>query len=635
MAEFRKMIITVSGKELLSKAVAESTNFAFTKVVLSAHDYADNEIALLEQLSEIRQELPLYKVLRAEDSTVEVTAILDNSDVSDGYQYAGIGLYAQIADEPETLFAACGSDVPGHVPSNESPFRVLLNLQIGFSGSESVSLLRKFFKLLGEQLQSDWSQSDKESPDFIKNKPIIETPEDNSYGLQMVDPWEPNDNDGTFSTALGSGNLIAKGANYSLTSGFENSISNAGKQNALGLRNILSGNIAQAIGRYNTMKGVTTIGIGERNNVGRNNAIAVGCGLVPTTEKQVVIGQFNAPKEDAVFVVGSGVEERQNAMTISKDGTMTVGGYFVDDVILPGLKGVDNFTEFNVGDNIGINSMVEVTGMLLENGKYKTARFVSVGGLASMYQPQANLGYCYVVAGRTYKLNMTIYPAWNNPTDPMSFWLAAMPKGDEDHVFEDEADWREHLIYTHPMKSYQNDRDFRITDVEFTPDKSGFIRFGLNDCPAGAKYSFGYFVLDDVEKNLPVYNYKSVSGDHTETLYRVGDVPCSVENIKKWLSGKTVYTEYGPFTITDDVIKNDVESWCDKGNNYIVIYKNGDVSVVLICIVDCIAPKDMGVSELGIYVSKRLVSIPYKRWVDTPWTDLIDKYIGDALGGEY
>lgn len=634
MAEFRKMIITVSGKELLSKAVAESANFAFTKVVLSAQDYADNEIALLEQLSEIRQELPLYKVLRAEDSTVEVTAILDNSDVSDGYQYAGIGLYAQIADEPETLFAACGSDVPGHVPSNESPFRVLLNLQIGFSGSESVSLLRKFFKLLGEQLQSDWSQSDKESPDFIKNKPIIETPEDNSYGLQMVDPWEPNDNDGTFSTALGSGNLIAEGANYSLASGFENLISNAGKQNALGLRNILSGNIAQAIGRYNTMKGVTTIGIGERNNVGHNNAIAVGCGLVPTTEKQVVIGQFNAPHKDAVFVVGSGVEERQNAMTISKDGTMTVGGYFVDDAIVTNLRGVDTFTDLDTDTNIGINSDVLITDMRIISDKYKTAKFVATDGTVPWEQVQANIPHLYVTAGCTYKLSFYVYSAYNNPEQSVSFWLAAMPTGDEEAVFNVSDEWLNCLVHTTEPKTYQNDALTEIV-IEFTPNKSGLIRFGIYESVAGARYSVGRFILSNLTRKMPVYNYQSKTKDHTETLYKVADVPCSVDNIKKWFVGKTIYTEYGPVTLTEDDVTNSIEEWCDEVNNHSVLYKHGTVSMVLACVVDSIAPKEMGVKELGLYVCERVVTIPYRRWVDTPWTDLVDKYIGDALGGEY
>ncbi len=142
MAEFRKMIITAAGKELLSKVIAESAKFAFTKASLSAKNYADEEITSLEQL-EICQKLPLYKVLRTEESTVEVVAILDNADVTDGYQYASIGLYAQIIDEPEVLFAVCGSNIPGYIPSNDSPFSVFLNLQIGFSDNESILFLKE------------------------------------------------------------------------------------------------------------------------------------------------------------------------------------------------------------------------------------------------------------------------------------------------------------------------------------------------------------------------------------------------------------------------------------------------------------------------------------------------------------
>lgn len=464
----------------------------------------------------------------------------------------------------------------------------------------------------------DWEQTNPRRADYIKNKPVIETPEDNSCGLQMVDPWEPNDNDGTFSTALGSANRIGDGANYSLASGFENEITGKAKQTALGLRNILTGDTDTAIGRYNTIGALVAVGIGERNDVHKDNAIAIGYGLSPSNEKQVVVGRFNAPNENAVFIIGNGSTDRCNAMTVQADGSITVGGRFEDVIIRPALRGTDRFSSYandaKIGDGVTISNGITC------NGK-KTACFLVNDSDKPYEASQANIEDCYVTAGDTYRLTMRVYSAYSNVRTAQSwFWVAIVGEneaGDNLNI----GSYAKSVVHEDAYKIYKNDA-WTDVDVTFTPEKSGMLRIGfmsgnsatINPSAVGNKYFVGNVALNNETPKPPVYNYASVSGNRHETLYRVADVPCDVEHIKSWLIGKTISTEYGDITITESIVSNNLDDWHDAGKNYIVLYNN----VVLMCVVDSIVPREMDVKRLGVYVPVRVNGVPLKRWVDNP-----------------
>lgn len=468
-----------------------------------------------------------------------------------------------------------------------------------------------------QQEQADYRESDSTEPGYIKNKPIIETPEDNSKGLQMVDKWEPNDNDGDFSTILGSASKIDAGANYSLAGGFGHYITGAANQTALGLQHILFGDTLAAIGRRITMGGLASIGIGETIHADGKNIVAAGYGLAGTNDKQVLLGRVNAPNESAVLIVGNGREERQNAMTVQEDGSVTIGGHHEADQIRPALRGVDRFSDCSAGDSIGIvgNVVISVDG--LKYGGKRTATFNGNGQELPWLCPQTNVNKCYVSAGDTYSMSMKVYSYGGNKAATVHFWLAAMSEGAEDEKFAGSEEYIDRVVCNVECPNFINDK-WNDVSVEFTAKQSGLIRIGISKCPEGNRYAVGAVVISNKTPSMPVYNYCSVRDKRQEKLYRVDDVPCDTGYIREWLVGRTLVTEYGDITVTEDMVSNNLEGWHDAGYNYIVKYTTGQTTVILMCIVDTIDHREMDVMRLGMYVSERVIEIPCKRWVDNP-----------------
>lgn len=172
------------------------------------------------------------------------------------------------------------------------------------------------------------------SPNFIKNASYA-TSTDPNYGVMTA--YGDNKAQGFASAAFGELNYIEgdkisgspKGGSDSLAAGARNRITgNGGKAALLGLSNIATASCAFAGNRYNTVKAVSAFSLGERNQVAGKAAGALGKGLTVTNDKQVAVGSYNAPNESAVFIVGNGRSNRQNAMTVQKDGTLTLGGHF-------------------------------------------------------------------------------------------------------------------------------------------------------------------------------------------------------------------------------------------------------------------------------------------------------------------
>lgn len=280
--------------------------------------------------------------------------------------------------------------------------------------------------------------------------PVAESTGGASTITHKSEEEKKNNINGIYSAAFGGCNESNDEAAYSLIGGYENKIDGTGKNALFGLRNLSTTDTAFAANRYNVVSALASFALGERNQVSAQNAGALGNRLVATKKGQVVVGKLNAPNDNALFIVGNGTTNRQNAMTVLEDGTITLGGHFEDDNIVP-------------------------------------------------------------------------------------------------------------------------------------------------------------------NQDAPKYNYKSVSGNHTDTLYRVADIPCEPDYTNDWLVGKTLSTTlYGDITITEDMIYADDENWKDARENYLVIYN----STLLMCVVDSIIPTTMDVSELGLYVNPIVTNVPYKKWID-------------------
>ncbi len=140
MAEFRKLIVTTAGNNLLANTIAGSTKITFTKAVLGASNYADADIPALTALGDILQEAPILETSNEGSSIVHVAVTLNNATVAEGFTYASVGLFATDDAGLEVLFAVAGSNAPGTIPSSSFPFSVNLDLSLGISNTEAIVL---------------------------------------------------------------------------------------------------------------------------------------------------------------------------------------------------------------------------------------------------------------------------------------------------------------------------------------------------------------------------------------------------------------------------------------------------------------------------------------------------------------
>lgn len=142
MAQFRTMILTDRGRNLLAKIVAGSSGVAFTKVGLSSQAYADNAIPALTALSNVKQTVQVSRVTKLNTAAVEIEAAIDNLNVTQGYTLASIGLYATDPDLGEILYGVSGSDVAGYVPAYNgvTVSGIYVNLTTSVNNASNVNL---------------------------------------------------------------------------------------------------------------------------------------------------------------------------------------------------------------------------------------------------------------------------------------------------------------------------------------------------------------------------------------------------------------------------------------------------------------------------------------------------------------
>lgn len=142
MAQFRTMILTDRGRDLLAKIVAGSSGVSFTKVSLSSQSYADDGIPALTALDGVEQTVEVSRVTKTSAAAVKIEAAIDNLNVTQGYSLAAIGLYATDPDLGEILYGVAGADVAGYVPAYNgvTVSGVYVNLTTSVNNASNVNL---------------------------------------------------------------------------------------------------------------------------------------------------------------------------------------------------------------------------------------------------------------------------------------------------------------------------------------------------------------------------------------------------------------------------------------------------------------------------------------------------------------
>ena len=137
------LIITRGGKELVSRLIEGSTTVKFTKIRTSDHDYsAISDLTGISELESIKQEVPISKITRVDDTTVVVRALMNNKDLSEGYYVRTAGLYAKDGEENEILFGISVADEADHMPAygNSRPSGIIFTMNVLVDNAKQVVL---------------------------------------------------------------------------------------------------------------------------------------------------------------------------------------------------------------------------------------------------------------------------------------------------------------------------------------------------------------------------------------------------------------------------------------------------------------------------------------------------------------
>ncbi len=141
MTEFEKIIITLKGKSLISKLIAgEQTEL--TKISLSNRSYDQSSIERLASISDIKQNVPIEKISRFNETLIKIKASMSNESLEEGYFMNTVGIYAIDPDEGEILFAVMRTAKPSWVPpyTGSSVSVCVFNITLAVGNTENVNI---------------------------------------------------------------------------------------------------------------------------------------------------------------------------------------------------------------------------------------------------------------------------------------------------------------------------------------------------------------------------------------------------------------------------------------------------------------------------------------------------------------
>ena len=141
MALFTAQIKTIKGEALAAKALG-GQSMEFTRIVLGDGQLSGQSPAELEGLLGEKVSLPVAESYREDNSTWTVGAPFDNKDLSIGFYWREVGVYALDPDEGEILFSyASAQDAPDYIPpltGGRWEKRIYVSEKVGSAASVTV-----------------------------------------------------------------------------------------------------------------------------------------------------------------------------------------------------------------------------------------------------------------------------------------------------------------------------------------------------------------------------------------------------------------------------------------------------------------------------------------------------------------
>lgn len=144
MANFKRTILTQGAHALIAKLVAKTSDIEFTRVCISNHDYSmleDNELELLTEIEDIKQEDTVGDVEVINNATVKVHVSIENIQLKEGYYAKTIALYANDAGE-EILYSVTTALIADYIPpfNGTTNSTIVIDLLTVVSNAEEVTI---------------------------------------------------------------------------------------------------------------------------------------------------------------------------------------------------------------------------------------------------------------------------------------------------------------------------------------------------------------------------------------------------------------------------------------------------------------------------------------------------------------
>lgn len=136
-------MVTNAGQELIASALSGAGTVEFVAVKTSSYAYPQGtNISGLTDLQDIVQTEMPFSAQVFNETMLQVSVRLDNSQVAETYLIQTLGIYAQIGSEPAVLFAVIQATTPDQMPAQSavSPSAFIYNIQITVQQATSISV---------------------------------------------------------------------------------------------------------------------------------------------------------------------------------------------------------------------------------------------------------------------------------------------------------------------------------------------------------------------------------------------------------------------------------------------------------------------------------------------------------------
>lgn len=119
MAKFNKAVITKRGDNEIARAVSNLDTITFTRIGISSTVYDYSTLKDLTKIAEVSS-IPINNVTKKDTNYVNITAILTNENLQNGYYIETLGLFAKNKAGEEYLYSLTTAEVSDFIPADRN-----------------------------------------------------------------------------------------------------------------------------------------------------------------------------------------------------------------------------------------------------------------------------------------------------------------------------------------------------------------------------------------------------------------------------------------------------------------------------------------------------------------------------------